>query len=43
LIAQRFKRIVAKVGLDREREPLDLTQFKKPLRPRTDGQQDMFG
>jgi DNA repair photolyase len=42
LIAQRFRRIVAKVGLDRERAPLDLTQFRKPLRPRTDGQQDLF-
>ena len=43
LIAQRFKRIVAKLGLDRERTPLDVTQFRKPLRARADGQQDLFG
>jgi DNA repair photolyase len=43
LIAARFKRAVAKAGLDRERMPLDLSQFRKPLRARADGQQDMFG
>ena len=29
-------------GLDSERTALDLTQFKKPLPPRTDGQTDLF-
>jgi DNA repair photolyase len=43
LIDQRFRRAVKRFGLDRERVPLDLTQFRKPLRPRTDGQQDLFG
>jgi DNA repair photolyase len=43
LIDQRFRRAVKRFGLDRERVPLDLTQFRKPLRPRTDGQRDLFG
>ena len=43
LLDQRFKKCVARFGLDRERVELDLTQFRKPLPARTDGQQDMFG
>lgn len=43
LLAQRFKKTVARLGLDRERVELDLTQFRRPLKPRGDGQQDLFG
>jgi DNA repair photolyase len=42
LLAQRFKKTVARLGLDRERVELDLTQFRRPLKPRGDGQQDLF-
>jgi DNA repair photolyase len=43
LIQQRFKKAAARYGMNRERIELDLTKFQKPLMPRTDGQQDMFG
>ena len=43
LLEQRFKKAVARLGLNRERLELDLTQFKRPLKPRTDGQIDLFG
>jgi len=42
LLQQRLAKARARLGLDRERSPLDLTQFKKPLRPRPDGQTDLF-
>ena len=42
LLDQRFKKAVARLGLNRERVELDLTQFKRPLPPRVDGQQDLF-
>ena len=43
LLEQRFKKAVARLGLNRERLELDLTQFKRPLKPRADGQIDLFG
>ena len=43
LLAQRFSKAVARLGLNRERVELDLTQFRRPLKPRADGQQDLFG
>ncbi len=43
LLEQRFRKAVARLGLNRERVELDLTQFKRPLKPRTDGQGDLFG
>jgi hypothetical protein len=42
LLAQRLAKAKARLGLDRERVVLDLTQFKKPLPPRPDGQTDLF-
>ena len=39
---QRLAKAKKRYGLDRERTALDLTQFKKPLPPRTDGQTDLF-
>jgi DNA repair photolyase len=42
LIAQRFRKAAARFGLNRERVELDLTQFRKPLATRGDGQQDLF-
>jgi DNA repair photolyase len=43
LLSQRFHKAAARFGLNRQRVELDLTQFRKPLRPRTDGQADLFG
>jgi DNA repair photolyase len=43
LLSQRFQKATAKLGLNRHRVELDLTQFRKPLPPRRDGQQDLFG
>ena len=43
LLAQRFRKAAARFGLNRERVELDLTQFRKPLPARVDGQQDLFG
>jgi DNA repair photolyase len=43
LLRQRFQKAAARFGLNRQRVELDLTQFRKPLRPRTDGQADLFG
>jgi DNA repair photolyase len=42
LLAQRFQKTAARLGLIRQRVELDLSQFKKPLKPRFDGQQDLF-
>jgi hypothetical protein len=42
LLAQRFQKTAARLGLVRQRVELDLSQFKKPLKPRFDGQQDLF-
>jgi len=43
LLSQRFQKTAAKLGLHRRRVELDLTQFRKPVLPRRDGQQDLFG
>jgi DNA repair photolyase len=43
LISQRFQKAAARLGLNRQRVELDLTQFRRPLAPRADGQQDLFG
>jgi DNA repair photolyase len=42
LLHQRFSKAVARLGLNRARVELDLTQFKKPTMPRTDGQAELF-
>jgi len=42
LLQQRLAKAKIRFGLDRERQPLDLTQFRKPLAPRRDGQTDLF-
>ena len=42
LLQQRLAKARKRYGLDAERVPLDLTQFKKPLPPRRDGQTDLF-
>ena len=42
LLAQRLQKAKTRFGLDRDRVELDLTQFKKPLPTRTDGQADLF-
>jgi DNA repair photolyase len=42
LLRQRFEKAAARLGLNRERVELDLTQFVRPLKPRADGQQDLF-
>jgi len=42
LLAQRFQKAAARFGLNRQRVELDLTQFRKPLRLRVDGQADLF-
>ena len=43
LIQQRLKKTAARLGLNRSRVELDLTQFQRPLPVRVDGQQDLFG
>ncbi len=43
LLTQRFQKAAARFGLNRQRVELDLTQFRKPLRARDDGQADLFG
>ena len=43
LLLQRFRKAAARLGLNRRRVELDLTQFRKPLAVRADGQQDLFG
>jgi len=42
LLAQRFSKTVARLGLNRERIELDLTRFKPPRLARPDGQIDLF-
>ena len=42
LLQQRMAKARSRFGFDRERRPLDLTQFRKPLKPRVDGQSDLF-
>jgi len=43
MLAQRLAKAKARLGLDRERAALDLTQFRKPLPKSTVGQGDLFG
>ena len=43
LLDQRFTKAAARFGLNRERVELDLTQFRKPVLGRSDGQRDLFG
>jgi len=43
LIAQRLAKARTRFGLDHERQPLDLTQFRKPLAASDAGQGDLFG
>jgi DNA repair photolyase len=43
LLSQRFHKAAARCGLNRQRVELDLTQFRRPLPARADGQQDLFG
>jgi DNA repair photolyase len=43
LIAQRFSKAVARLGLNRERIELDFSRFKPPRPARADGQVDLFG
>jgi DNA repair photolyase len=43
LLQQRLAKAKRRFGLDRERVALDLSQFKKPLLPKSDGQADLFG
>jgi DNA repair photolyase len=42
LLGQRFRKAAARLGLDRERIELDLTQFRRPIHG-GDGQRDLFG
>jgi DNA repair photolyase len=43
LLRQRFDKAAARLGLNRERVELDLTQFRKPRRPAAEGQGELFG
>ena len=43
LLSQRFHKAAARLGLNRKRVELDLSQFRKPLRPAAHGQGDLFG
>jgi DNA repair photolyase len=42
LLNQRFRKAVARLGLDRDRIELDLTRFQPPRLPSRNGQQDLF-
>ena len=42
LLSQRFHKAAARLGLNRERVELDLTQFRKPRFPSPNGQGDLF-
>ncbi|HMN74466.1 MAG TPA: PA0069 family radical SAM protein [Burkholderiaceae bacterium] len=42
LLAQRFKKACARLGLDRDRFELDLTKFEPPRLPRSRGQGELF-
>jgi DNA repair photolyase len=43
LLQQRLAKAKKRFGLDRERTALDLSQFRKPLASKSDGQSDLFG
>jgi len=42
LLHQRFSKACARFGLNKTRTELDLSLFRKPGRPRTDGQAELF-
>ena len=42
LLAQRFEKAVARLGLNRTRIELDLSRFQRPAVKRTDGQTELF-
>jgi DNA repair photolyase len=42
LLSQRFHKAAARLGLNRARVELDLTQFRRPRRPSRDGQIELF-
>ena len=42
LLSQRFHKACARLGLNRQRVELDLTQFRRPRLPRRDGQTELF-
>lgn len=42
LLSRRFHQTATRHGLNRQRVELDLTQFRKPLAARADGQRDLF-
>jgi DNA repair photolyase len=42
LLAQRFEKAVARLGLNRERVELDLTQFRPPAPTRDEAQRELF-
>jgi len=42
LLAQRFQKAAARLGLGRKRMDLDLTQFRAPRPARSDGQTELF-
>ena len=42
LLRQRFHKAASRLGLNRARVELDLTQFRKPLLPAPGGQRDLF-
>jgi DNA repair photolyase len=42
LLAQRFQKAVARLGLNRVRTELDLTQFRPPRLKPKDGQRELF-
>ena len=43
LLGQRLAKAKTRFGLDRAHFRLDVTRFRRPLAPRTDGQSDLFG
>jgi DNA repair photolyase len=42
LISQRFQKACTRLGFNRDRIELDLTQFRRPKLPRRDGQAELF-
>ena len=42
LLRQRFDKACARLGLNRERVELDLTQFRRPRSKRQEGQAELF-
>jgi DNA repair photolyase len=42
LLAQRFQKAVARLGLNRQRVELDLAQFRRPAMSRSEAQRELF-